>query len=179
MRIELSVPLCIGSLCFLPQNDENIIRIRLLEGALHCVTASNTALNLHVHVQSALGDWNRAQRWRLLEKNVNVSEYPDGHSQYRFNRSLDELSPSRISRLVFLQVSAKWREVKLNFTKCPSGTVIIHVHIRLLGAVPRGNWGENNLPASPVIGITLSTPSSLHGPTAAEIEKKITKFSTQ
>ena len=30
-----------------------------------------------------------------------------------------------------------------------------------------GNWGENTLPVSPVIGIMLSTPRSLHGPTPA------------
>ena len=44
---------------------------------------------------------------------------------------------------------------------------MIQVHILLLGGVPGGNWGEKTLPASPVIGMMFSTPSSLHGPTAA------------
>lgn len=44
---------------------------------------------------------------------------------------------------------------------------MIQVHILLLGAVPGGNWGEKTFPLLPVIGMTLSTPSSLHGPTAA------------
>ena len=44
---------------------------------------------------------------------------------------------------------------------------MIQVHILLLGGVPGGNWGEKTFPVSPVIGMTLSTPLSLHGPTAA------------
>lgn len=66
---------------------------------------------------------------------------------------------------------ARKKDVILNLTKCPCGTVISHVHFMLCGKVC-GYSGENSLPDSPVIGMMLSIPWVLHGPMAAEIEKR-------
>lgn len=66
---------------------------------------------------------------------------------------------------------SRWKDVILSFTKCPSGTVITHVHFMFGGQVC-GYKGEKRFPALPVRGITLSTPWSLHGPMAAGKKKK-------
>ena len=135
---------------------------------LHWLTISKRALNPVPYWNASSEDWNRTQRWRPLE-NTEVSK---SCPQNVLSKSLDELCPSRISRLVpSLQMYAKKRDVILNLTKCPSGTVIIQVHFMLCGNVC-GYSGEKSLPVSPLKGITLSIPWVLQGPMAAEIQEK-------
>ena len=138
--------------------------------ALHWLTISNRAWNPVPYWNESSEDWNWTQRWRPLEN----TELSKSCPQNVFIKSLDELWPSRISRLVpSLQIYAKKRDVILNLTKFPSGTVIIQVHFMLRGNVC-GYSGEKSLPVSPVKGMTLSIPCVLHGPMVAEMKNKNT-----
>ena len=137
---------------------------------LHWSTISKRALNPVPYWNESFEDWNRTQRWRPLE-NTELSKFCP---QNVFIKSLDELWPSRISRLVpSLQIYANKRDVVLNLTKFPSSTVIIQVHFILRGNVS-GYRGEKSLPVSPLKRMTLSIPCFLQGPMVAEIENKKT-----
>ena len=100
------------------------------------------------------------------------------HSQNDFTKGLDKFLPSRTERRE--QPESCLSRFTRNFTNCPWGTVIIQVHEMFRGGGSRGYRGEKICPVAPERGMKLSTPSLLHGPTAAERKaRKVSKVAGQ